>query len=80
MPTTPSRKVTDGKKRSSHRSMDEDRPYYGDPETLKSAGARADDIPKVCAPCSVEGEAAHPDMTNNKTGHRNDGWPEKVQG
>jgi hypothetical protein len=79
MATTPAKKITDGKKGSHHVSMEEDPPYYGDPETLKSAGARADDIPKVERQASVNKDAAQPDMTKDfVAGH--DGWPRKVKG
>jgi hypothetical protein len=54
------------------------RPYFGDPETLKSAGATTDDISVVDREDSVSGRAPDLDMTKDFVkGH--DGWPKKVR-
>jgi hypothetical protein len=55
------------------------RPFWGDPENLKSAGARADDVPRRNREAAVNGRAPDLDMTKDfVAGH--DGWPEKVRG
>jgi hypothetical protein len=76
--TTPAKKVTDGKQKHSHVDYAEEPPYFGYPETLKSGGARCDDIPTTDRETLVSGSAPQPDMTKDfVAGH--DGWPKKVR-
>lgn len=62
MSTTPSRKVPDSKKKSSHIRYDENPPYFGDVERFTSGSANADRYEPITRQSSVEGMAREADM------------------
>lgn len=76
--TTPQKKVTTGKPRMNHHSLEVDPPYWGDPEMLKSGGAAMDCVEWISPAEHVsQNVAENIDMDETFVAGHDGSWPDE---